>query len=134
MKDSQRKDVESGFILHNKLNILEERVEPKWINKWTDSSVLCDELGGNWTPCSNGVELRIKSDSVTATATISKNRASHLYTYGLRLDSSRSGRGKTSEELVDCTKSLAKDIQSVVDLCAKLNSEISISDLHETEE
>jgi hypothetical protein len=134
MKDSQRKDVEGGFILRDKLNILEERVKPKWINKWTDSSVLCDELGGNWTPCSNGVELRIKSNSVTATATISKNRASHLYTYGLRLDASRCGKGETTEELAESTTALAKEIQSVVDVCAKLNAEISISDIQETEE
>ena len=128
MNDSQRKDVESGFLLRNKLNILEERVKPKKINKWSDSSVLCKELGGNWRPSSTGAELKIKEGSVIATATLSKNRATHMYEYGLRLDSSSVGKSSSYETLEDSIKSLSHDLKLVNDLCSRMNDLVRTSD------
>lgn len=128
MKDSQRKDVESGFIIRNKLNILEERVKPKKINKWTDSSMLCDELGSNWTESTTGAELILKNESTSITLCISKNRATHLYECGLRVDSSLVGKSSSFQDLSGSIDLLSSELNSIVDLCSQLNSKISKSE------
>ncbi len=128
MKDSQRKDIETSFMVTNNFNAKQTK-EPQKINKWFPGQSLCDVLDGDWTPCPLGAELRLKSDTSIATATISKNRATHMYEYSLRLDASSVGKGKSIEKLEECVKSLSSDIKSVVDVCAELNATLSKSNL-----
>lgn len=134
MKNSQRKDVESGFIVRNKLNILEERVKPKHINKWTNSSVLCDELGGDWTQSTTGAELTLKNDSTSVTAWVSKNRATHLYECGLRIDSSSVGKENSEQDLSKSLELLSNELIAASDLCSQMNSKISQLEINNEEQ
>jgi len=127
MKDSQRKDIESSFLTVDRTT--SDKVHsPRRIDRWLSGQSICDNLGGEWTPNSKGAELRLNLDNVKATATISKNRATHLYEYGLRLDSFLVGKGNPSTDIDDCLSSLSREIRSVIDVCSELSAKLSATD------
>ena len=134
MKDSQRKDVEGSFLLSDGINTLGDKHRPARIKKWTAGKVVCDSLGGEWSPTSKGAELRLKLDNVVATATISKNQATHLYEYSLRLDSFLVGKNSPSVNMDDCLNSLSKEIRSAIDVCSELSDRLRASSNEENRE
>lgn len=127
MKDSQRKDIESSFLTVDRTTSNKPHSSRRIYNGFPGQTI-CDNLGGEWTPTSKGAELRLNLDNVKATATISKNRATHLYEYGLRLDSFLVGKGNPSTDIDECLNSLSREIRSVIDVCSELSAKLSTTD------